>query len=69
MVIKIVTLHKIGSEDSSEDVEVKAKQRLNSTLLDDGLAKNLDEVMGLVDISPILNEGICFMAISPFIIT
>ena len=46
----------LGTDESSE-LEIENRQRLNSTLLDDGFAKNIDELKGFMDVSPILNEG------------
>ena len=45
-----------GTDESSE-LEMENRQRLNSTLLDDGFAKNIDELKGFMDVSPILKEG------------
>ena len=50
------TLTQLGTDESSE-IERENRQRLNSTLLDDGLAKNIDELKAFMDVSPILYEG------------
>ena len=53
----------LGTDESSE-LEMENRQRLNSTLLDDSFAKNIDELKGFIDVSPIINEGEFFGVIT-----